>query len=270
MRRFLSSVLVLMAASALHAQETRLPPTSIDEVKQIRPGVPAGYLPREQLVNSLLLLGAPPQGAAADLIADEAARQQARGLRETPRWRLAARDADYTTPRAVEAFACALGANISPAETPHLYMLMRRSLVDAGLATYRAKDRYARTRPFVAANDPDICSPKEAEMLRKDGSYPSGHAAFGWAWALILAEIAPDRADALIQRGYDYGQSRVVCGVHWQSDVNAGRLVGAAVVAQLHASDDFRAQLGAARKEVEAARAKAAPDCALEQEARAN
>lgn len=63
--------------------------------------------------------------------------------------------------------------------------------------------------------------------------------------------------------------SRVVCGVHWQSDVNAGRLVAAAVVAQLHANPDFVAQLGEAKKEVVAARAsaKAAPDCTLEQQA---
>ena len=60
--------------------------------------------------------------------------------------------------------------------------------------------------------------------------------------------MVPDRADAIIQRGYQFGQNRIQCGVHWQSDVDAGRLVGAAVVAQLHANADFNAQLAEARK----------------------
>ena len=148
--------------------------------------------------------------------------------------------------------------------------LVERTLVDAGLATYKAKIKYNRTRPFVAANDNTTCYPKDEEMLRKDGSYPSGHSAYGWAWALILAEMVPDKADAIIQRGYQFGQNRIICGVHWQSDVNAGRVVAAAVVAQLHTNADFKAQFGAAQKEVQAALANnPTPDCALEQAAAA-
>jgi acid phosphatase (class A) len=133
-------------------------------------------------------------------------------------------------------------------------MLLRRSLADAGLATYRAKDKYNRSRPFAVGND-RICTPEQEASLRKDGSYPSGHAALGWAWSLILTEIAPDRANAVIQRGLAFARSRQICGVHWQSDVMGGMIVGSAVVAQLHANADFVAQLGAARKEYEAARA---------------
>jgi hypothetical protein len=70
------------------------------------------------------------------------------------------------------------------------------------------------------------------------------------AFALVLTEIAPQRANALLGRGYAYGQSRVICGVHWQSDVEAGRVVAAATVARLHADPVFRAQLDAAREEV--------------------
>ena len=82
--------------------------------------------------------------------------------------------------------------------------------------------------------------------------------------------MAPERANALIQRGHAFAQSRAICGVHWQSDVQAGMLVGAGVVAQLHNNADFNAQLGAARQEVAAARANnatnatPAQDCAAE------
>lgn len=75
--------------------------------------------------------------------------------------------------------------------------------------------------------------------MSNTGSYPSGHASFGWAAALVLAEINPDRETEILRRGYDFGQSRVVCGAHWQSDVDSGRLMGAAVVAALHNNKEF-------------------------------
>ena len=262
-------VLVAAVVCSWPANAQTVPSTNPDELPQLRPGVVAGYIPRENLIDSLALLPPPPAEGSEGLVADEETGRAVIRFRESARWKLASRDADYMSPKAVDAFACALGMTITPADTPHLNMLLRRSLVDAGLATYKAKNHYSRTRPFVAANDSTICSPQDEAMLRKDGSYPFGHAAFGWAWALILAEMVPGKADAIIQRGYDFGQSRIVCGVHWQSDVNAGRLVGAAVVAQLHANADFKAQFAAAQKEVAAAGPadKPAPDCTLEQQA---
>ena len=107
------------------------------------------------------------------------------------------------------------------------------------------------------ANEEPTCSPEDEEYLRKDGSYPSGHTAIGWAWALILSELAPDRIDAILARGRAFGESRVVCNVHWHSDVAEGRFIGASAVARLHADPGFRADLEAAKKELEAVRAKA-------------
>ena len=112
-----------------------------------------------------------------------------------------------------------------------------------------------------------MCTPEERKSLLESGSYPSGHAAAGWAWALILAEIAPERLDAILARGLAFGESRVVCNVHWESDVAAGRILGAGVVARLHADAGFRQDLEAAREEVAAARAKGLKprrDCADE------
>src|SRR5690606_6351501 len=156
------------------------------------------------------------------------------------------------------AFSCALGIDISESATPNINMLLRRTLTDAGGATYRAKDEYKRTRPFVHFGDPS-CTPESEARLAKDGSYPSGHSALAWAWALVLTEVAPERADAILQRGYQFGQSRAICGVHWQSDVEAGRVIGAAAIARLHSDPTFRAQLANAKEEFEARKASAAP-----------
>jgi len=101
-------------------------------------------------------------------------------------------------------------------------------------------------------------------------SYPSGHASIGWAWALTLAEMVPDKSDAILARGMSFGNSRYVCGVHWKSDVEAGRLVGAATVSRLHDDPVYRAQVELARREIEAARAagkKPSLDCDAERRA---
>ncbi|WP_338084270.1 phosphatase PAP2 family protein [Cupriavidus necator] len=240
--------------------------TNLSAVPELRPGVAAGYLAADARPDSLKLLPAPPAQGSPALALDEDAARQAGTLRGSSRWQLATEDAVLTFPQAASAFSCVLGVPVSEKDTPYLNILLRRSLVDAGLSTYGVKDRYKRTRPFVANKTP-MCTPTDAAKLEKDGSYPSGHSAIGWAWALILAEVEPERANDILARGRAFGQSRVVCNVHWQSDVNEGRMMAAATVARLHADPTFRADLDQARREVAAARASGARpsrDCQAE------
>lgn len=205
--------------------------------------------------SSVALLGAPPAADSPAMEADRAANAQALAARATPRWRQAAQDADLGFPAAAHNFTCALDAPISRLRTPALYRLMQRSALDAGGATAEAKAHYDRPRPFEVNRQP-ICTPSAARSLRADGSYPSGHSAVGWAWALVLREVAPARKEPLMARGHEFGQSRVVCNVHWQSDVEAGRLVAEAVVKRLHQNAEFKRDLEAARREVAAAHAR--------------
>lgn len=149
---------------------------------------------------------------------------------------------------AFSAFAPVLGPEFNAEGYPQTNRVFERLLPALGAAIGVAKDRYARPRPFVT--DPSLPTCVDpTDRLRASGSYPSGHAAFGWAWALILAELDPSRADAILQRGRDYGQSRIVCGVHYPSDVEAGRMIGAGALARLHADAGFRRDLDAAREE---------------------
>jgi acid phosphatase (class A) len=253
------TTLPALAAAALLAgcQTTPTPPTSAEAVGEFRAGSGylKGYLDRQQLPDSLALLPRPPAGGTPEAAADLAIHRATRPLRDTPRWALAAADDNLKWPKAAEVFSCALDLPISAEATPHLNMLLRRTLLDAGLSTYAAKDSYKRQRPFAALNE-GTCAPASEATLRNDGSYPSGHAALGWAWALVLTQLAPDKADALLQRGHAFGQSRVVCGVHWQSDVDNGRVMGAAAVARLQSDPVFLAQAALAKGEISAARAK--------------
>jgi acid phosphatase (class A) len=116
-------------------------------------------------------------------------------------------------------------------------------------------------------NKAPSCTPDEEKFLKMNGSYPSGHTAVGWAWALILGEIAPERIDQILARGRVFGESRVVCNVHWQTDVVEGRFLGAGIVSILHADPTFCADLEAAKVELAAIRAKGLEplrDCAAE------
>ena len=235
-------------------------------VPEIAPGFMKGYLPKEALPNSLALLPAPPADNTAAFTHDLEVARSSIALRGSPRWTQATLDADLHFPDAAGTFSCALNAPITQEGTPYLYQLLQRTLTDGGLSTYTAKNHYQRARPFMSNKAP-VCTPGDIAMLEKDGSYPSGHTAVGWTWALILTEIAPDRAEALIARGLSYGESRNVCNVHWHSDVVQGRNIGAATVARLHAEPEFRSDLEKAKAELAAIRAQGAKptrDCAAE------
>lgn len=262
LRRVAIVLLCLIILAACASVET---PTKPAPMAAARQGRLPGYLSSNALPNSLALLSPPPAAGSTAFSLDDDVYRKTRALRDTPRWALAKEDADMVFPQAAAVFSCALNAPITEEDTPHLLTLMRRTLSDAVLSTFPAKNQYQRPRPFTVRNETS-CTP-DWENRMKDDSYPSGHAAFGWAWALILCEIDPEHTDAILARGLSLGQSRVICGVHWQSDVTGGYLVGAATVARLHADPAFRAELETAKAELATVRArglKPTRDCRAE------
>lgn len=222
---------------------------SQETVKEIAPGLLQGYLSMAELPNSLALIPPPPEEGSPGYVLDQDYATKAVASNDTARFKQARNDAYLYFPDAALSFQSTVGIEISESKTPALYMLMRRTLTDAALSTYTAKNHYKRKRPFMVNNTP-TCSPADEEQLRKDGSYPSGHTAIGWAWALVFTEVFPAKTNAILQRGYEFGESRVVCNVHWHSDVVMGRVMGAAAVARLHANATFQRDLAAAKNEV--------------------
>lgn len=208
------------------------------------------YLTIDQVANSKDLLPPPPDTASARFAYDVEQYEWGKSLRDTPRGDLAADDAELGDVGLTAAFSEAFGIDINPENTPQVYKLITGMREDAGdLATRHAKNYYMRTRPYIFFGE-DTCVPDAQAGLAGNGSYPSGHTAKAWATALVLAELNPARQDAILKRGFEMGQSRVICGYHFQSDVDAGRVVGAAVVARLHADDAFNRQLAKAKKEM--------------------
>jgi acid phosphatase (class A) len=261
---FAPTVLLLclvLAGCATSGAQAR--PASVPE---IRPGVLAGYLQPNALPDGVALIPPPPAKGSAAFALDEEVASKAIAQRGTPRWKLATEDADLDFPEAAGTFSCAMQTGITQEATPRLYTLLRRAMTDAGRSTGAPKKHYGRERPFMVNGQP-ICTPDDRQFLVKSPSYPSGHTAVGWAWALILAEIDPDHADAILARGRAFGESRNICNVHWHSDVVEGRFMAAGTVARLHADASFREDIEAAKAELAAARARGiAPqrDCAAE------
>ncbi|HBV39528.1 MAG TPA: phosphatase PAP2 family protein [Erwinia sp.] len=207
------------------------------------------FLQETQSPDSLMLLPPPPATDSIEFLNDKAQYERGKSLRDTPRGKQAWHDAQIEGDGVAAAFSTAFGREISKSKTPVLYGLLMKMREDAGdLATRSAKTHYMRIRPFAFYHEP-TCRPDQQQTLSTNGSYPSGHTAIGWATALVLTEINPARQDVILKRGYDMGQSRVICGYHWQSDVTAARIVGGAIVARLHADENFVGQLQKAKDE---------------------
>lgn len=220
------------------------------KIKDVRTQPNLYYLQIGQVANSLELLPPPPQPGSIAFLNDQALYEKGRLQRNTPRGEQAVRDARVGGDGVPQAFSEAFGVEINKENTPEIYKLVLNMREDAGdLATRAAKKHYMRVRPF-AFYDAQTCNPEQQAELSTNGSYPSGHTSIGWATALVLAEINPNRQNEILKRGFEMGQSRVICGYHWQSDVDAARVVASGVVARLHANKAFLRQLDKAKKEL--------------------
>ena len=222
-----------------------------------------GYLAPGSTPDMIRVLPAPPIPGSKSQAEDDRAFHDTRKLEGSPRWTMAQNDNRGAPDDALKDFACALGVSLDKSTAPNLHALLGRIMADARPFIDPGKDHYARPRPFVRMKG-NICVPK-TDSLVKSGSYPSGHSTASWAWGLIFAELAPDRAIEILSRARAYSESRVVCGVHYPSDISAGRLNGSALFGALQASPEFRADMEKARAEIAAARAAngAQPDPAV-------
>ncbi len=208
----------------------------------------APFLSVDELPNAILYLPAPPEPFSEQFKSDLYYYQWGKKQRKTPRGDLAKEDAVHTTENIAKTFSPALGLTLSPKTTPYIYALIGRVRDTASQATKKGKKFFNRLRPYAYFNEYSLL-PEAEQKHNPNSSYPSGHASMGWAVALVLTEIAPQAQDEILRRGYEYGNSRIIAGYHFESDVNAGRMAGSATVARLHADDEFTLYLKRAKDE---------------------
>jgi len=141
-------------------------------------------------------------------------------------------------------YADVLGSGFNAEAMPLTAALMRQAERESSVVTRALKARWSRVRP---PNQDDRIVPTIG--VPKDGSYPSGHSVRSMLWAHLLAELAPDKADALIRRARLVAYDRVIGGVHYPTDVAAGMTVGALIAEEIMRSPEYQAEVARARAE---------------------
>lgn len=261
MRRVL---IICAAVAALGATSVAVAQQAAPKAAAPAPA-PTGYL-GDKAPDTYKILPPAPVAGTIRYQADRATFLATRPLKDSERWKLAIADANEAA--VVQDMACAMNMEVTPQNAPKLTKIMMTMRYDVRHAVNHPKDIYKRQRPYLI-DEGDICVEKSAGLAASP-DYPSGHTTWGWTIGLILAELLPDRSTEILTRARAFGESRLVCGVHNMSAVESGRTNGSALVAGLHGSAAFRADMDAARKELEGLRKTAAkPDpakCAAEAE----
>ena len=203
------------------------------------------YLTEQESPEGMHFIPAPPAFSSVEFCNDIFYYNWGKQQRETPRGKQAAID---EVERLEKIYSPVIGITISKEETPAIFWLAQKAVNDGTRANRNVKNYYKRQRPFAYFNEPSLVSQSD-EKERSTFSYPSGHTIRGWMYALALATLVPDSTEVLMNRAREYGLSRVICGRHYKSDIDASLMLATAVFAKLANNEAFQEQLKKARKE---------------------
>lgn len=142
-----------------------------------------------------------------------------------------------------------LGSGDVLSRLPATLKLLNDVQVEEKAGATAAKTHFLRTRPWIIDPALKVCAKDDPPQ----SSYPSGHATMGFAMAVVLAQLSPQRAPAFMARAAEYADNRLVCGMHFRSDVVAGQALGTAMALKLMATPAFQPEFDAAAREMKAA-----------------
>lgn len=204
-------------------------------------GAEGPYLTNKQL-DLIAFLPSPVVNGSAEDKAQQALVLAAQRSATPERIASANRDVDETV---YAMFSSVLGAQFKPSNLPVFSAMFERIGETEDAVVDPVKAYFGRTRPFL--NNPEI---KALVKPSKSGSFPSGHTSRSTMMAVILSSMLPESRAAIFVRANDYAESRVIGGMHYPNDLDAGRRAGSAMAATLLASPTFRTDFEAARSEV--------------------
>ena len=205
----------------------------------LRAADPLVYL-TDHAPNAPLLLPAPP---AQDSLEQKAEIETVRRIHDAATTQQL-EVARYEIELSFFSFSHVIGPWFKPGRFPITEALFKQVEVDTRVVTTEGKVYFHRKRPYVM--DPTIVALENENTF----SYPSGHSTRGTVFTLVLAELFPEKRAALLEAGRDSGFHRIQAGVHFPSDIYAGRVLGAAIVQGFLKSPRFREDLAAARAEL--------------------
>jgi acid phosphatase (class A) len=237
-----SAILLIALGGGGHAQDAVAPSaakTHAEKTFQVLD--PASFDPSR-------LLPAPPTDGGERQKAELAEVRRAYGIIDVGRKAQAKWDNDHEDP---SLFAPTLGQRFDMAKLPATARLLALVRNEASVASGVAKRHFRRTRPW--AEDHAIIPCDYAPGADPATSYPSGHTTLGYSLAVVLANLIPEKAPAILERASDYGYSREICGDHFPSDTEAGHVLGTLVAARLLSDPKVTDRLEAARAELRSA-----------------
>jgi acid phosphatase (class A) len=108
-----------------------------------------------------------------------------------------------------------------------------------------AKDLWKRPRPYMADS-------RVNPLLKKktSGAYPSGHSTIGTLMGITLSNMLPELRGAIMDRAAEFAWNRVIAGMHYASDIDAGKRTGTAIAAVIQTKPEFQKEFEAAKAEL--------------------
>jgi hypothetical protein len=197
-------------------------------------------------IDPVLVLPPPPVAGSAQAKAELAELHAVEAAR-TPAEEADAR-LDGDTKNA-SIFGVVLGPRFDLAKLPATTALLAEVRASEKATVDRGKDAFKRQRPYIVDTSLKSCKRNDDPL----SSYPSGHTSMAFSMGETLVRLVPEKAGPLLARAQRYGQSRIVCGQHFRSDVSAGQMLGLLIAERLMAKPAFQADFAAARAELVAA-----------------
>lgn len=231
----LAGLLVSVALSPALAQPDKAPKAPAVS-KFLRPGD----------LDPSLILPPPPKDGDPAAVEGRAELRRIAAARTPERLAQARQDDELEDIRAI---AAPLGPAFRLDRFPATAKLFADLRNEDSVAAKQAKAVFKRERPYIFDRALDVCD----DGHDKQNSYPSGHATMAWSASAVLANLIPGKAQTILGHATDYVESRLVCGVHYRSDIDAGHVLAIALVGKLMTKPEFQAEVEAARAELTAA-----------------
>lgn len=180
----------------------------------------------------------PPKPESDLFICDNYLYTDGKAQRSTERGNQAKGDMVWELNDYLPLYADIMGISVSAIKSSNIYSLLDYGDRYGRLSIEAAVKSYSRERPYVYFNESSLL-PELDDLYRNDSSYPAFQSCLGWLYALLLAEVCPDKMNTILQRGVDFGPSTVISGFNFDSDAYAGYLLGSAILSRLHTHSGF-------------------------------
>jgi acid phosphatase (class A) len=142
-------------------------------------------------------------------------------------------------------FGDVLGASFDSTKLPITAAFFKAALENERAIIDPVKNFWNRPRPYVVDSSIHPCLEKPAIA-----SYPSGHSTAGNFMAILLAAMVPEKKNELFERGWKFAFNRMIGGVHYRSDIEAGRIAATVIAVEFFKNREFMCEYSKARREI--------------------